>query len=207
MRKTTEADLDRHPELERLEGYLWRREGARLAFLAARVPEGQCIVELGSNRGKSACFLAAGSKAGARVPVHCVDLWTDGGQRAEYGHLGFADQRTKDTFDRQIAETRVKGMIVEHQGDTVTTGEQWTGPPVGLLHVDADHHYESVRADTLAWLPHLAPGAWICWHDYTKHEPTCTQFDGVVRFVDEFLTAGSAADASRAGRLVSARLP
>lgn len=206
MRKTTEDELARHPDLEQLEGYLWRREGARLAFLAERVPEGQVIVELGSNRGKSAAFLARGSKAGAGVKVHCVDLWELGGQR-EYQHLGFDLPETYETFRRQVREAKVASLIVEHKGDTTAAGADWTGPEVGLLFVDGDHRYDAVRADVEAWLAHLPAGAWIVFHDYTKHEPKATQFLGVVRYVDELIEQLAPVEVTRTARLVAVRLP
>jgi predicted O-methyltransferase YrrM len=206
VRKTSEDEITRHPDLDSLEGYLWRREGARLAWLAERVPSGQVIVEIGSNRGKSACFLAAGSKAGNRVKVHCCDLWETGGQ-GEFNHLGFDRPETHETFRRQVADTRNKTMIVEHQGDSVQTGRDWDGPPIGLLFIDGDHRYDAVKADTEAWLPHVAPGGWVCFHDYTKtFGGEVTHFEGVERYVPEFLT-NPVVDATRTGRLVAARLP
>lgn len=199
---TTEADLIRFPDLEEYDGYLWRREGARLAMLARECPT-KAIVEIGSNRGKSACFLARGAKldtAGKRI--HCVDLWTLGGQ-GEYNHLGFDQPETLDRFREQIASARVKGQIVEHQGDSVEVADEWTGGPVGLLFLDGDHRYEAVRADFLAWTPHLAPGAVVAFHDYTKGL-RCTQFPGVVKLVDD-LRALSRVTAARTGRLVELR--
>jgi len=48
-----------------------------------------------------------------------------------------------------------------------------------VLIVDADHRYESVRADLTAWLPKLRPGGLILGHDYTDHHP------GVIRAFQE----------------------
>jgi hypothetical protein len=205
VRTTTEQDLDRHPDLDTFEGFLWRREGARLARLASLVPAGECIVELGSNRGKSTCFLARGSKAGAGVKVHAVDLWTLGGQ-GEYQHLGFDLPETLDTFRAQVARAKVKSLVVEHHGSTVDVAAGWQGPTVGLLFVDADHRYESVCADLDAWAQHLALGAWVCFHDYTRFEPKATQFPGVVRAVDEWIDRVHPVEVTRTGRLVAARL-
>jgi predicted O-methyltransferase YrrM len=205
MRKTSEDDISRHPEFDDLEGFLWRREGARLAWLAQRVPAGQSIVEVGSNRGKSACYLAAGSKQGAKVKVHCHDLWTDGGQ-GEYQHLGFDLPETLDKFREQISAARVKSMIVEHQGDSVDAGLAWAGGPIGLLFLDGDHRYEAVKADLAAWAPHVAPGGWIAFHDYTRGLRQCTQFPGVVQLVDELVHAAPrGTDITRTGRLVAFR--
>lgn len=50
---------------------------------------------------------------------------------------------------------------------------------VDLLHIDAFHDYESVKADCEAWLPHLVPGATVMLHDVVSYP------DGVGRFFNE----------------------
>lgn len=204
MRRADEAQLTRQPDLEALEGNLWRREGARLCWLASRVPAGQAVVEIGSNRGKSACFLARGVRLGNQrgVKVHCVDLWDLGGQ-GEYQHLGFADPDVLVTFNRQIAEAKVKSLIVPIKSDSAAAAAAWSGPKVGLLFIDGDHRYEAVKRDFEAWLPHVAPGGVVAFHDYSRPFPKSRQFPGVVRFIDELRAQMPNAEFVRSGRVVS----
>lgn len=202
--RTPEFEVERQPDLEQLEGYLWPREGGLLLRLASTVPAGQVIVELGSFKGKSACYLARGSKAGASVPVYCVDVWEASDQEfARHFERAamFADETIRETWERQIASARVKSIVHPIKGHTGDTAVGWTRP-VGLLFVDADHAYEACRRDTLAWVPHLAPGAWIAWHDYGN-----TRFPGVARFVDEFVPTIDAVQVVRRGNLIAAKLP
>ena len=37
---------------------------------------------------------------------------------------------------------------------------------IDLLHIDADHSYEAVKADCEAWLPKMKSGGLACFHDY-----------------------------------------
>lgn len=48
-----------------------------------------------------------------------------------------------------------------------------------LVFIDANHEYESVKADVEAWWPHVRSGGILCGHDFNSH-------DGVRRAVDEF---------------------
>lgn len=172
------------PDLDGFLGYLHPREGARLAFLASEVPEGQHIVEVGAYKGKSACFLARGSKAGARVPVHSVDFWEASGQEFQRhfeGYARFAEEEVFETYERQLSEARVKSMVEVHKGASADVAATW-GLPIGLLFVDADHHYDAVTADIAAWLPHLAEGGAVAFHDYWNG-----RFPGVAQAVHELV--------------------
>jgi cephalosporin hydroxylase len=37
---------------------------------------------------------------------------------------------------------------------------------IGLLHIDGNHDYGHVLADTQAWAPFVQPGGWIIFDDY-----------------------------------------
>lgn len=204
VRRTPEAATLDQPDLEGFEGYLWPKEGGLLARLASEVPRGRVIVELGSFKGKSACYLARGSKAGNSVPVFCVDVWEASDQefaRHFRDAAMFADETIFETWQRQVAQARVKSLITPIKGHSGHTAEDWTRP-VGLLFVDADHAYEACRRDTLAWAPHLAPGAWVAWHDYGNK-----RFPGVPQFVDEWLPTVEPVEVVRRGNLIAAKLP
>lgn len=61
----------------------------------------------------------------------------------------------------------------------------------GSLHfvfIDADHSYESCKADIEAWLPKLLPGGVLGGHDYNRLQ---YPREGVKRAVDEFAASGS----------------
>jgi predicted O-methyltransferase YrrM len=142
-------------------------EGETLAQLAAGVFDGEVIVEIGSYKGASACYLARGG-----VPVHCVDLWDLGGQR----HAQRYAQRA--VWHQFLANT--EGLdITPHKGASVDVAATWD-LPVGLLFIDGLHTYDGVRSDLDAWTPHLAPGGLVVFHDYDQ------RFPGVIEAADEW---------------------
>ena len=65
------------------------------------------------------------------------------------------------------------------RSDTREAASQFEDDSLDALFVDADHRYEFVRADIVAWLPKVKPGGLIVGHDYWNKDP------GVVRAVDE----------------------
>jgi predicted O-methyltransferase YrrM len=160
--------------LSRLDGKVALVEGTRLAELAALVPKDQAIVEVGSYRGKSACYLATGAKAGNGAHVYAVDLWTVGGQRDKHGGYGIKAPYSKpETFHAFLSQIELAG--VADRVSPITSSSQdaardWR-KPIGLLFIDAEHSYEACLADIDAWSQHIVPGGWIALHDYSSHFP------------------------------------
>ncbi len=134
-------------------GWLRTAEGDLLFDLASRCRAG-CIVEIGSFQGKSITYLAAGSNAGARVPVYSIDP-----------HTGLGDgQNTFPAFQRQIARTGlgdlVRPIVAPSQQVGVEFDEQ-----IGLLFIDGAHDDLSVRQDWDLWVPKVLPGGYVAMHD------------------------------------------
>ena len=75
------------------------------------------------------------------------------------------------------------------EGDSVTIGEGWRKSDmyvdIDVLHIDADHHYHSVKADFNAWVPHVRPGGVVMFHDIQTFP------DDVGKFFSEISTSSS----------------
>lgn len=144
-------------------------------------------VELGSFTGVGTCFLAAGvasRSSGGRV--WAVDSFAGSTTidfeitryQASLRRLGGT---TLTRFRRNMRLAGCDRHVTPIVSDTTAAARDWTGRPIGLLLVDANHTYESCRDDFLAWRPHLAPGATVMFHDYSSG------FPGVIEAVDELL--------------------
>src|SRR5688572_23455379 len=144
-----------------VEGWLAREEAALLMDLAAAVPARQAVVELGNYRGRSTVALALGARDGCGAQVYSVDPHLEfAGPRG--GRFGRADQAHPYA---NLARTGVGAGVSVIGLDSRGVAAAWSSPQVGLLFVDGDHRYESVRADFEAWRPHLAPDARIAFDD------------------------------------------
>lgn len=164
-------------------GAVTRSEGLRLAHLAAETNEG-CIVELGSHSGSSAAWMAMGmQKSGNHRPLWCVDPWTEEAGERLAQH---ADSAVRAMFDARMDFMASAGYIDPAdvrpvQGYSTEVAVGWS-EPVGLLHVDALHTYDAVRADVDAWAPHVVGK--IVMHDYSVKR------FGVRRVADELRAEG-----------------
>lgn len=136
----------------------WMNE-PELLWLHETAKRMEMIVEVGSLHGRSAYALASGCTGW----VYCVDTWSTPGSR--------------EGFEKNLAELQV----VPFQMESVVAAGRFMDGVVGMVFLDGDHSYESVKADIEAWLPKVRSGGLLCGHDYSDHEG----FPGVKQAVRE----------------------
>lgn len=144
----------------------WMNED-ELVWLAQRAETHTRIVEVGSFCGRS-CRALADNTTGT---VTAVDTW--GIEHPAYGEISGLFQNFQDNM---IGLTNIR--IVKKM--SVNAAASLRGEQFDMVFIDADHRYESVKADIAAWLPLIVPGGLICGHDYDDH-------DDVRRAVNEVL--------------------
>lgn len=172
------TEAPRWEALAELSGLITASTGTVLARLAAAVDPALAIVQIGTFRGKSACYLAEGARCGRGAHTYAIDPWDLAGN--DDGKHGYAAAETMADCLRQIMAMDLGAWITAIRGFSVSVARTWSGHPVGLLFIDGSHRYEDVRDDYAAWLPHLTQDAVVVFDDYgTKPNP------GVTRFVDE----------------------
>lgn len=136
------------------------------------------IVELGAFRGQSTAYLAAGARWVGGETVHAFDAWDLPGNLPGKRDR-FIEPDGQEEFERQLRSVGLWSQVKATKAFTTDAAKDWSGP-VGLLFIDADHHYESVKADFEAWRPHLMPDATVLFDDWgTPKNP------GVKQFTDE----------------------
>lgn len=145
-----------HPptELFNISGYLHTLEGRYLFWLAEEVPPQGLIVEVGSFKGKSSCFLAAGLKNRARLA--CIDTWENDAMPydSKYDVLSEFLKNTK----------KYRDVIDIYRGCSVVIAKNWD-KEIDLLFIDGDHSFEGCINDCRSWLPFLKKGGWVAFHD------------------------------------------
>ena len=153
-------------ELAALDGLISRDVGELLYSFAALVPADQAIVELGSYRGKSTCYLATGAAIDNGAPVYAVDAWSEEVSAWRAAVLSALPSPAFEDFTAQLDKAGVNDGVHVIRSLTTLAAELYDGPPVGLLYIDGDHNRAAVLADFRAWRRHLAPDAVIIFDDF-----------------------------------------
>jgi predicted O-methyltransferase YrrM len=198
----TVAEFDTLREtLGSIPGFLHPHEGYTLYRWARDGPGTGAVVEIGSLLGLSTAWLAAGCRDARRGRVAAVDHFRGSPEHRTGGSHPIAELAasgsTLPTFRANLTRVGLADWVEPRVGDSVAVARAWVGP-VRLLFIDADHSYESTRADWLAWISHLVPGGLVGFHDVGA-------WPGVTRLYDEIRAADPAireVDRVRSLRLV-----
>ena len=171
-------------------GWLFFQEGMLLLNLAALVPEGGTMVEVGSFTGKSARYLALGG-LWSRSFLYCVDPfegWGEGEEKqgngktlehrvapiyaagllATFGHnlysaFGEEDSQHIIPVPRKSEYAAKNWGFVSYPSRLTRMGPRYTPGKIDLLFLDGNH--ERCQEDVDDWLRHLHDHALVVLHD------------------------------------------
>ncbi len=146
-----------------IRGWLSFDEASLLASLASKVPAGKCIVEIGSFQGRSTCAIAAGAKLGSNNVVHAVDTFL--------GLQGIFNENTLPIFQENLKSRGLDGVVTVHKDASINVAGNWNNQNIGLLFIDANHSYESVKSDFENWEKWVSPNGLIAFHDSHQEGP------------------------------------
>jgi predicted O-methyltransferase YrrM len=172
------------PDLEKIEGFLHPIEGFALYWLARHWPGTASVVEIGSFKGKSACYLARGMKAGAGGRLAAVDHFHGSPEHQPQGTHPDKDiaasGSTLETFKRNTAAAGVSDIIDVHVGASAEIGAKWH-EPIRLLFIDGDHSYEASTQDFMIWSAWVVVHGLVILHDIGVYEGVTNLYNQVRR--------------------------
>ncbi len=146
---------------DKIGGWLTDAQGEFLYNAAKNCKGKGVIVEIGAWKGKSAIWLAKGSKAGSNVKIYAIDPHTgSSGYKKRYGEVW-----TFEEFKENIKRANVEDIVVPVVKTSEDAARDWDGKPIELLWVDGEHEYEMVKLDFDLWSPYLIEGGIIAFHD------------------------------------------
>jgi GT2 family glycosyltransferase len=146
-----------------IEGWLGQREARALheaAFRHAHATPELAAVEIGSWKGRSTVALATGLKRGGAGLLHAVDP-----HEGMNTHALMNEESTWATLRENVRDAGVESYVRVVRDLSTCASARFSEQSVGLLFLDGSHRYEDVLGDIEAWLPRLADGATVAFHD------------------------------------------
>lgn len=140
--------------------------------------DGDHFVEVGAWKGKSTAFLATEIvNSGKKIKFDVIDTWLGSDVHQE-------DPSVKEgTLYKEFINNMkpVEGYYTPIQNTSVEAAKLYEDESLDMVLIDANHAYNEVKEDILAWLPKVKPGGILAGDDYHHTWP------GVIRAVGECL--------------------
>ena len=116
------------------------------------------FVELGTHSGNSYfAFCQSAASLGLSTKLYAVDTW-EGDE-----HSGFYDDSVFSLVNIENQKYLPNSSLIRSKfSEAVNNFEDQS---IDILHIDGLHTYEAVSQDFNTWLPKLAPGAHVLFHD------------------------------------------
>lgn len=147
-------------------------------YMVETFPDGSRFVEIGSWKGRSAAYMGVEIiNSGKKIKLDCIDLWSDelfNGNSIE--NLNTSDP-IYSSYDGVLMNLFLKNIepvssvINVVRKDSSEAAKLYQDKSLEFVFIDADHTYEGVKKDIIAWLPKVKSGGILAGHDYGWHEP------------------------------------
>jgi Methyltransferase domain len=122
------------------------------------------FVELGTHTGNSYfSFCQAIMESGTASQCYAVDTWQGDVHAGQYSDEIFTKVNAHNQ-EHYAGFSRLLRMTFDE------ANKSFSDESIELLHIDGLHTYEAVRHDFETWLPKLAPGAVVMFHDTNVRE-------------------------------------
>jgi predicted O-methyltransferase YrrM len=174
-------------KVAQLEFFSGLGDSAWLLYGIARSMKPTIAVEIGSARGRSACFVGMALKENGFGHLYAIDPHTK---------TNWNDSQSVDTYDimrehlERLALTEVVTMVRERSNETSDS----VPSPIDLLFIDGDHSYEGVKTDWAIFKPRMSLSGLVVFHDtiweLRRHDPWYRPDIGVPRFLEELRQQG-----------------
>lgn len=126
------------------------------------------IVELGSWKGTSSIAIATGIKKYCKsAKFYCIDMFSQEYYAATPGLELGTQVNMRDVFEKNMKDF----PHVTLQMESLKAVDKFDDKSIDFIFIDADHSYEGVKSDILAWAPKMKPGSTICGHDHRSEYP------------------------------------
>lgn len=151
-----------------VQGWLSENAGITLYELVLKFSPNGTIVELGAWKGLSTLWLANGVKDRGNGRLYSIDTWAGTENEAVHAEMlkDYDENQLYNEFLTNIKNAGVAEYVEPLRMTTIQASRIWSVEnPIGVLLIDADHSYESVKKDFEFWSPLVADGGLIVFDD------------------------------------------
>jgi predicted O-methyltransferase YrrM len=187
LRKVGRSVPGRTPDLSEIDFHSGLGDSAFLLYGLARSLKPAVAVEIGSARGKSACYVGRALKENGFGKLFAIDPHT---------HTDWNDENSVDTLGemrRNIRALRLERQVEVIRDMSSNAAARWM-LPIDMLFIDGDHSYEGVKKDWELFMPFVTQFGVVVFHDTMwdlKPDSPYSRADmGVPAFVEELRAQG-----------------
>lgn len=154
---------------------------------SAKVATPVHYVEIGSWRGRSTAYMAVEiANSNKNIRFDAVDTWA--GSQDEPEHQNDPAVVNDTLYNEFLANLKpVEQYVNPVRMTSLAAAAIYADNSLDFVFIDAQHDYDSVRADILAWWPKVKLGGIIAGHDYNTGPDENGVDYGVGRAVRELL--------------------
>jgi len=150
--------------------------------IISKLSDGAHIVEIGCWKGRSAAFVAVEIiNSGKNIKFDCVDSWLD--DNKEPMERGPVSTHMGTPYEQFLENMKpVENYYIAIRMPSIDAAPLYKDKSLDLVFIDANHEYEYVKKDILAWLPKVKLKGVLAGDDYSADE-----FSGLIRATNELL--------------------
>jgi len=151
------------------------------------------FVEVGSWLGKSVCYLAKCCKDNnSNNIIYAIDNW-DGLDKnyMEEAKIRHNHNSIFDIFKSNIEDCGLSDIISPIVSNSWDGAKFFDDNSCDFIFIDADHEYESVLKDIVAWYPKLKTNGVLAGHDIFADQVRRAVSDGLSQFGKNFSQSGT----------------
>jgi predicted O-methyltransferase YrrM len=162
-------------------------DSAAVLYGLVRSMKPEVCVEIGSARGKSACYIGMALKENGRGKLYAIDPHepTDWNDNESVNSI--------EIFMKNISELGLSKQVTLVRSYSEDAARDWKRP-IDLIFIDGDHSYEGVRRDWELFVPYVKAFGVVVFHDtiwdLPPYRDQALTTMGVPRFVDELRQQG-----------------
>lgn len=155
--------------------------------MAKQLPNNSHIVEVGAWKGQSTAFMAVEIiNSGKKIQFDVIDTWLGSEEGIHQTDTMIISNSLYQHFLDNMKP--VEGYYTPRRMTSLEAASTYNDNSLDLVFLDAEHDYNNVREDILAWLPKVKFGGVLAGDDYASNWP------GVVRAVNELLPSAQSSD-------------